>query len=229
MVYIGAAIWHASGTITLITEETYAIIPAMLSITVGIFLFVLGVLGIIACMSENRCILSCFFSFLLVILLGEASGAILGLVYRRQLSTVVTKELKREVRLYGGANQAAVTSQLDYTQQMFQCCGVHNYTDWLHSPWAAAHPNRTAPVPDSCCPGRTCSSDDDGTIFKQGCYDRVEGFLSTHLGLIAGIGFSVAVIQMLGLAALCILMCRSRQMPYSRFGSIMGANEGLHV
>ena len=157
LVYVGSVIWLATGKMVDLSQDTFSFIPALISITVGIFLFVLGVLGIIACISEKRCILSCFFSFLLIILLGEITAAILGIIYRRQLSTVLRSELQREVRLYGNANETALTSQLDYTQQSFKCCGSTNYTDWFTSPWASMHPNRSVSVPDSCCPNYNCS------------------------------------------------------------------------
>ncbi|PAA68037.1 hypothetical protein BOX15_Mlig028043g2 [Macrostomum lignano] len=225
LIVVGAVVWHGAGSIDSIAKSTYALVPTVIILGSGIFLFLLGVIGCFACINENRCLLSTFFILLLLILLGEITAATMGIVYHGQVRSAIDTELNKELQSYH--NDSLLKSEVDFIQSTYQCCGVNNFTDWLETPWSRQH-NLT--VPDSCCRDHRCNDTDptvDSQVFHSGCLSKLNYDFSRFLGLIAAFSLVVAILQALGLLASCVLMCRERRSPtYQRFGEQEG---GRHV
>lgn len=225
LIIVGAVVWHGAGNIDNIAKSTYALVPTVVIIGSGIFLFLLGVIGCFACINENRCLLSTFFILLLLILLGEVTAAVMGIVYHGQLRGAIESEMKKELQSYH--NDSLLHSEVEFIQSSYRCCGINNYTDWQETPWAKQN-NDT--VPNSCCRDRLCNGTNpatDANVFQVGCLSKVESDFSRYLGLIAAFALVVAILQTLGLLSSCVLMCRERERQgYQIFGQPDG---GRHV
>jgi tetraspanin-7 len=131
-----------------------------------------------------------FVSFIIVL-----SGAIAGYVYRDNLHETFHHGLHDALDNYGQKN--ILDKDIDKLQQLLNCCGTNNYTDWYATSWAAG--NET--VPGSCCssggncPPRTYVIEH---VFTDGCYDRIVDFLSGRLKTIGGLGLICAFLQLFG-------------------------------
>uniref|UniRef100_A0A1I8FUB0 Tetraspanin n=1 Tax=Macrostomum lignano TaxID=282301 RepID=A0A1I8FUB0_9PLAT len=221
LIVVGAVVWHGAGSIDSIAKSTYALVPTVIILGSGIFLFLLGVIGCFACINENRCLLSTFFILLLLILLGEITAATMGIVYHGQVRSAIDTELNKELQSYH--NDSLLKSEVDFIQSTYQCCGVNNFTDWLETPWSRQH-NLT--VPGLLLP-RPPLQRHGPDLFHSGCLSKLNYDFSRFLGLIAAFSLVVAILQALGLLASCVLMCRERRSPtYQRFGEQEG---GRHV
>uniref|UniRef100_A0A3B3RJ60 Tetraspanin 37 n=1 Tax=Paramormyrops kingsleyae TaxID=1676925 RepID=A0A3B3RJ60_9TELE len=109
---------------------------------------------------------------------------------------------------YTGNKQDFNSNAVDAIQEEFQCCGVHNYSDWFGTPWF----NRTGKiqVPHSCCniTFDTCNGtlDRPGLLYPQGCQAKLEGGWMFVLYFIIISSAVVAVIQVVGLVTAAQLM-----------------------
>uniref|UniRef100_A0A8C3AQB1 Tetraspanin 37 n=1 Tax=Cyclopterus lumpus TaxID=8103 RepID=A0A8C3AQB1_CYCLU len=77
---------------------------------------------------------------------------------------------------YTGRSQDPNSRAVDVTQKELQCCGVHDYRDWVKTLWF----NRTGGlrVPHSCCnstfPSCDGTVDQPGELYSQGCQVKLE-------------------------------------------------------
>ncbi|CAH1796916.1 unnamed protein product, partial [Owenia fusiformis] len=164
-----------------------------------------------------------FFSLLLIILTAMVIAGVLAYVYRDQVKGVIKDGMSDAVNKYGNPNSTAITNEVDYLQQELTCCGIHNYTDWVGSPWQKSHSNLTYPA--SCCENKHCNYTTNGSLYQKGCFDTLKDEFKNNLAVIAGTATGFAVIQILGMICSCILFCRSREdVPY-----IGLENNGLRV
>ncbi|NWW80895.1 TSN8 protein, partial [Climacteris rufus] len=104
-----------------------------LLIAVGSIIMILGFLGCCGAVKESRCMLLLFFIGLLLILILQVTGGILGAVYRSQTEAFLNKTLMENVK----ALQSSTEDSKEF-QQKFQeferknrCCGLLNgHKDW---------------------------------------------------------------------------------------------------
>ncbi|CAL8248363.1 unnamed protein product [Merluccius merluccius] len=184
----------------MICYQTSALFPSQ-GITVANLLLIGGViitciafLGFIGALKENRCFLLTFFILLLILMLMELAAACLLLFYNEQIRKELEKELTQSLKK---TNEMSVSndtnSDWDIVQQMFNCCGVRNSSDW----------NQT--VPASCCKDAICSPQPE--YHKLGCLDAVNGWFEDNF-LLAGIAVIVlCVIEVLGMCFSMTLFC----------------------
>ncbi|NWU70636.1 TSN8 protein, partial [Pterocles burchelli] len=104
-----------------------------LLIAVGSIIMVLGFLGCCGAIKESRCMLLLFFIGLLLILILQITGGILGAVYRSKIETSLNNTLQETVKSLQSSTQEskAFQEQFQKFQQMNQCCGLLNgAVDW---------------------------------------------------------------------------------------------------
>jgi hypothetical protein len=150
--YIGATIF--------MTYERYgdfftyfqSIMPAFVILAAAFFMFLIGVIGVIALFSENRCLLVTFFSLLTILLGLEIAGITLLFMYHDNATSYIRQLFKETLSTYGQSNNTRITQNFDFIQTKLQCCGELNYTDWAHSSWWYENvKDRVGQVPQSCC------------------------------------------------------------------------------
>ncbi|XP_045534826.1 tetraspanin-7 [Papilio machaon] len=67
------------------------------------------------------------------------------------------------------------TTNFDFAQSTFQCCGVTNYTDWIKS-------SPTKVIPTSCCVDPTnCVTANYGDVYTKGCYALIKEYIERNM------------------------------------------------
>lgn len=227
--YIGIWVFSTYDHFDEIADASLTLLPASIILGVSVFMCVIGILACLAAFKNNKLLLATFFSLILVVLIGEILAAALGYVYRSKVEKVLDADLMDAVNKY---DVKVFKEQIDYMQEKFECCGVHNATDWLDSPaWVAKHDKS---VPTSCCKldlpkNVTCdprlTSHDINT---KGCVLKLKDEFRSNLIYIAGSVVMLAIVQLLALMSTCILVCRTReQHNYQQLGEQVGG--GLRI
>lgn len=240
--YIGANIFMTYERYGDLIVYLHSVAPAFILIAAAFLIFLMGVIGICGLFSENKCLLSMYFTLLGSLFCLEIAGIVLAFVYRDNVNGFVKNLFDDALRGYGTMNGTRLTQNFDFIQYKFQCCGESNYTDWKHT-WWYAHSNERAgsEVPQSCCANfvmsveelsdmKSVSSRINGPYCtatspvptkldaynQQGCFELLKSKLQANFVYIALVFLALVLIQFTGLVATCILLCcrgKSMQQP----------------
>ncbi|NWZ77344.1 TSN8 protein, partial [Poecile atricapillus] len=183
-----------------------------LLIAVGAIIMILGFLGCCGAVKESRCMLMLFFIALLLILILQVTGGILGAVYKSQVETAFNLTLSTSVN----ALQSTTGEYKEYQEEFqkfekqYQCCGLTNgYKDWGE--------NFNKPSSNICqCEPEKPSSDlciryGNRYIYKKPCGEVIMQQIKDNLIIIMGIAFGLAVVEILGLVFSMSLYCQIRR------------------
>nr|XP_046267989.1 tetraspanin 37 isoform X2 [Scatophagus argus] len=135
---------------SLFFSHNYITVPAFFALTSAVFLVVSGGLGTWLSFRDCR-----FLQGLLDSEMAPLSG-----IFQN----------------YTGSSQDPNSRAVDATQEEWQCCGVHDFRDWLENPWF----NHTGglSVPRSCCnttfPSCNGTVDQPWLLYAQGCQVKLE-------------------------------------------------------
>ncbi|XP_074000464.1 tetraspanin-8 [Numenius arquata] len=184
---------------------------ADLLIAVGAIIMVLGFLGCCGAIKESRCMLLLFFIGLLLILILQVTGGILGAMYRSQVETSLNKTLLQTVYLLQNSTKEAEVFQEKFHkfERRHQCCGVLiGPADWGQ--------NFNKPVGNSkacACEienplADLCIMYEGRYVYKKPCREVVMQYINSHLLTIMGIAFGLAIIEILGLGFSMSLFCQ---------------------
>ncbi|NWW47093.1 TSN8 protein, partial [Pedionomus torquatus] len=182
-----------------------------LLIAVGSIIMVLGFLGCCGAIKESRCMLLLFFIGLLLILILQVTGGILGAIYRPQVETSLNKTLLETVHLLQNSTEEAKVFQEKFHkfERTHQCCGVlTGPADWGQNFKNPVGNSRACaceienPLPDLCI------MYDNTYVYKKPCREVIVEYISSHLLTIMGIAFGLAVIEILGLGFSMSLYCQ---------------------
>uniref|UniRef100_A0A4W6E1D9 Tetraspanin 37 n=1 Tax=Lates calcarifer TaxID=8187 RepID=A0A4W6E1D9_LATCA len=154
-------------------SNAYIILPAVFALASAAFLLASGCLGSWLSLRDSTClqglvrlsecvwmrgsvfglyIMECFllqFVYLLVVVFClEGTASALAYFHSTKLDSEITS-LRGVFQNYTGSSQDPNSRTVDATQEELQCCGIHDYSDWLKTSWF----NRTGGlfVPHSCC------------------------------------------------------------------------------
>ncbi|NWR11371.1 TSN3 protein, partial [Paradoxornis webbianus] len=160
-------------------QESYLSLPGWLALATALILLPTGVLAVsisVKCSCNQQGILM---YLLLLLLCLEMSSAALARSYcvrtASQLESVMGYLVHQHNRT---CSQDPGNSAVDVIQRKLQCCGVHNYTDWLKtsSPW-----HHLACVPESCCKEKHSHCRGDlghmEQLSEEDCLKKLEGQL----------------------------------------------------
>ncbi|XP_071406057.1 tetraspanin-8 [Pithys albifrons albifrons] len=182
-----------------------------LLIAVGSIIMVLGFLGCCGAVKESRCMLLLFFIGLLLILILQVVGGILGAVYRSQVETSLNKTLIDSVNALQGSAQDHKVFQEKFQkfERQNQCCGLlKGPEDWgnnFNNPSGNSKICECEPKKPSKDP---CDLFEDRYIYKTPCGEVIIKYLKDHLVIIMGIAFGLAVVEILGLVFSMSLYCQ---------------------
>ncbi|NWV87877.1 TSN8 protein, partial [Machaerirhynchus nigripectus] len=181
-----------------------------LLIAVGSIIMVLGFLGCCGAIKESRCMLMLFFIGLLLIVILQLTGGILGAVYKSQVELALNLTLTANVDAL--QSTSGVYKEYQESFQEFerenQCCGLLNGPeDW------GKNFNKPSSKICKCELDNPSSSDlctkyQDRYIYKKTCGEVILKILKDNLVIIMGISFGLAVIEILGLAFSMTLYCQ---------------------
>ncbi|GFR90431.1 tetraspanin [Elysia marginata] len=209
--YIGIWVFSTYDHFDEIADSSLTLLPASIILAGSVFMCIVGILACIAAFKNHKVLLAVFFSLILLVFIGEVAAGVLGYVYRSKVNGVLNDNLNDAINDY---NLSSYKEQIDYMQQEFHCCGVHNATDWADS--ASWKTNHTGLVPESCCKpthgNDTCVPEiTSKDIYHEGCLDKLNSEFRKNLVYIATAAVILALIQLMALLSTCILVCRTRE------------------
>ncbi|XP_060625123.2 tetraspanin-4 isoform X4 [Anolis sagrei] len=202
---LGVGIWLAvtQGNFATLSSSFPSLSAANLLIITGTFVMIIGFVGCIGAIKENKCLLLSFFIMLLIIFVLELTVVILFFVYTDKIDKYAQRDLKKGLHLYETEGNIGLTNAWSIIQTDFRCCGVSNYTDWFEV-------YNTTRVPDSCCLefSENCGLHSPGTWWKAPCYETVKIWLQENLLAVGIFGLCTALVQILGLTFAMTMYCQ---------------------
>ncbi|KAM9029254.1 tetraspanin-8 [Ara ararauna] len=177
-----------------------------LLIAVGSIIMILGFLGCCGAIKESRCMLMLFFIGLLLILILQVTGGILGAVYRSQIETSLREAFQESVNSLQSSTEESKVFQekLQKFQTTNQCCGLLNGP----SDWGKNIGNNKICECELKSSSDLCIYYQGRYVYKNPCGDVIINYLKDHLLIIMGIAFGLAVIEILGLGFSMSLYCQ---------------------
>ncbi|NXJ27369.1 TSN8 protein, partial [Dicrurus megarhynchus] len=181
-----------------------------LLIAVGAIIMVLGFLGCCGAVRESRCMLMLFFIGLLLIVILQVIGGILGAVSKSQVDLVLNLALSANVDALQSTTGVYKEYQEGFQEfeREYQCCGLLNGPE----DWGT---NFNKPSSKICqCEVEKPSSSDLCTryqgkyIYKKTCGEVMIKIVKDNLAIIIGISFGLAVVEILGLVFSMTLYCQ---------------------
>ncbi|XP_063922102.1 CD63 antigen-like [Zophobas morio] len=175
-----------------------------LLIVIGVIIFIISFFGCCGALKENACMTLTFSTLLIVIFVLEVMVGIGGLVLKHKTDELIENALNETMKEY--TNNTEVNELWDNVQRNFNCCGIHNYTDW-EKPSSPTHKL----IPISCCTfdagstGNVSCTDASSGLHAQGCLDAFSDYIEGHATSIESVGITLAVIQLLGIILSCYL------------------------
>ncbi|KAG8448855.1 hypothetical protein GDO86_015796 [Hymenochirus boettgeri] len=193
--------------------------PAIILILLGILMFVVSFIGVLASLRDNLCLLKVFMYTLGVCLLLELSGGIISLIFRNQTMDLINRNIGRGIKNY--YDDLDFKNILDFTQKQFRCCGGKDYMDWKQNQYheCPGIGPQSCGVPYSCCIRN--KTDVINTmcgynamklerlnaikfIYVRGCTDAVIIWFLDNYTIMAGVLLGILLPQFLGVL-LCLL------------------------
>ncbi|XP_061753085.1 leukocyte surface antigen CD53-like [Nerophis ophidion] len=190
------------GVFMMVNFQLTALMPSLANFNLANTLLVSGLvitcvsfLGFLGALKENRCLLLTFFLMLFFLLLVELTAACLLLMYEHKIADWIHKDLNQGLQDAKGQNPDESRSEWDLVQKTFDCCGVHNASDWGDD-----H------VPASCCKA-DCEPPRTPQYRSKGCLDVMKLWFEENF-LITGISVIVfCIIEVLGMCFAMTLFC----------------------
>ncbi|XP_029904573.1 tetraspanin-15 [Myripristis murdjan] len=132
------------------TLEGVFLAPAVILILLGIIMFIVSFIGVLASLRDNLTLLKVFMYTLTVCLLLELLGGIIALVFRNQTMHVLNKNIRKGMENY--YDDLDFKNIMDFVQKKFKCCGGEDFKDWQVN----MYHNCSAPGPLACGVPYTC-------------------------------------------------------------------------
>ncbi|XP_051665035.1 tetraspanin-3-like [Manacus candei] len=158
-------------------QESYLSLPGWLAIAAALILLPTGVLAVSISIRSSRNRQGTFMYLLLLLVCLEMSSAVLAHVYSIRVASQLESAMGHLVYQHNGScSQDPGSRAVDVMQRKLQCCGVHNYTDWLKARAASWH--LTPCVPESCCKEKYSHCKGHLShleqLFQEGCLKKLE-------------------------------------------------------
>lgn len=209
---------------TITDDESDYTNVAILLIVVGIFVFIIGVVGAVGALFASkvfgRIILMVYAIGLGLLVICEVAGGIAAAAARDQLAGVFRDSVNSTFQNY--LNNTSERDAWNDFQKRFECCGVKSYKDYR----ALFHDNS---VPLSCCNGEARNATGSGRIdcsiavknvtdsayvYSKGCSDALADAIGKNLGAIAGAAIVLALIQIVGVVMACCVALYPKKETY---------------
>lgn len=206
---IGLTVQGAYHNFREILDPQFFSVPTFL-VVIGSFIFVIAFFGCCGAYKENYCMTLTFSILLVFIFILELAAGISGYVLRNDTYSLVSSTLQSSMGKYGGNTSNEITYIWDEIQVDFDCCGVHNSSDWGKTNQQLF--NETF-LPMSCCrttPGaigavHCVDPIHPETLRKTGCVTSFGNFIKAHAVSLGAAGIAIAVIQFFGVLFACYL------------------------
>ncbi|XP_043111932.1 tetraspanin-15 isoform X1 [Puntigrus tetrazona] len=132
------------------TLEGVFLAPAIILIVLGVIMFIVSFIGVLASLRDNLCLLKVFLYMLALCLILELVSGILALIFRRQTEDLLNKNIRKGMVNY--YDDLDFKNIMDFVQKNFKCCGGNDFMDWQVN----MYHNCSAPGPLACAVPYTC-------------------------------------------------------------------------
>lgn len=195
------------------TLEVHFLAPALILILLGIVMFVVSFIGVLASLRDNLCLLQAFLYILAICLILELTGGIIGLIFRNQTVGLINKNIKKGILNY--YDDLDFKNIMDFVQREFKCCGAEDFQDWQKNQYhnCSARGPLACGAPYSCCIAtknqvintlcgyKTLDKERitvDNIIYTRGCTDAVFIWFIDHYTIMAAVLLSILLPQFFG-------------------------------
>ncbi|TSK22590.1 Tetraspanin-15 [Bagarius yarrelli] len=197
--------------------------PAVILIVLGIVMFIVSFIGVLASLRDNLTLLKVFLYTLAICLILELLGGILALVFRNRTVELLNKNVRKGMVNY--YDDLDFKNIMDFVQRKFKCCGGADYTEWAVN----MYHNCTAPGPLACGVPYTCCVTQPNevtntlcgykvidknrlqltdTIYIRGCTDAIFIWLMDNYKIMAGLLLGILVPQFFGVLVAWLYITR---------------------
>ncbi|NWV34640.1 TSN3 protein, partial [Grantiella picta] len=217
-IFWGTAVAQACGGVLVILmsknyrylfQESYLSLPGWLALGTALILLPTGVLSLSISVKCSRNQQGTLMYLLVLLLCLEMSSAVLACSYRIDTASHLESAMGYLVHQHNWTcSQDPGSSAVDAMQRQLQCCGVHNYTDWLKASSSSQH--LPACVPESCC--KESHSHCRGhlrhveQLFEEGCLKRLEDQMCFAMLYMFWCCTVLSILELLAGVSNCILM-----------------------
>ncbi|XP_072095805.1 tetraspanin-15 [Mobula birostris] len=203
--------------------------PAVILIVLGILMFVVSFIGVLASLRDNLCLLNVFLYTLAIGLILELMGGIVALIFRNQTLDLMNENIRQGIEHY--YDDLDFKNIMDFVQQEFKCCGGQDFTDWSANMYHNCE--GTGPlacgVPYSCCVHNKMDVVNTmcgyktlnkhrlsllSTIYVRGCTDTVLNWFLAHHAAMAALLLGIIVPQFLGVLITWLYTTRLQDIIY---------------
>nr|XP_033816678.1 tetraspanin-4-like isoform X2 [Geotrypetes seraphini] len=117
---LGVGIWLAvtQGKFATLSYSFPSLSAASLFMVIGSMIMVIGFIGCLGAVTENRCLLLTFFLLLLLIFLLEIIGMLMVIIYREEIDSYAQEDLKKGLKLFGKEENTELTNAWNIVQTM---------------------------------------------------------------------------------------------------------------
>ncbi|NXD14637.1 TSN15 protein, partial [Nothocercus nigrocapillus] len=195
------------------TLESAFLAPAIILILLGVIMFLVSLVGVLASLRDNLCLLQGFMYVLGICLLIELTGGVVALIFRNQTIDFLNNNIRRGIENY--YDDLDFKNIMDFVQKKFKCCGGEDFKDWSQNAYhdCAAPGPLACGVPYSCCVRnktdiintmcgyKTIDKERlsvQDVIYVRGCTDAVLIWLLDNYSIMAGILLGILLPQFLG-------------------------------
>uniref|UniRef100_A0A8C1UDH1 Tetraspanin n=1 Tax=Cyprinus carpio TaxID=7962 RepID=A0A8C1UDH1_CYPCA len=195
------------------TLEGVFLAPAIILIVLGVIMFIVSFIGVLASLRDNLCLLKVFLYMLAVCLILELASGILALIFRRQTEDLLNKNIRKGMVNY--YDDLDFKNIMDFVQKTFKCCGGTDFSDWkvnMYHNCSAPGPLACA-VPYTCClskPSEVVNTmcgyealkkerlENIDVIYTRGCTNAVFIWFMDNYKIMAGLLLGILVPQFFG-------------------------------
>ncbi|KAG2462194.1 tetraspanin-15 [Polypterus senegalus] len=189
--------------------------PAIILILLGIVMFIVSFIGVLASLRDNLTLLQVFLYTLTVCLIIELLGGVIALLFKNKTMDILNQNIRKGISNY--YDDLDFKNIMDFVQKKFKCCGGEDFTDWK----ANMYHTCTAPGPLACgVPYTCCIQDKNSTvvntmcgyktldkerlqlidvIYVRGCTDAVLIWFLDNYNIMAGLLLGILLPQLFGI------------------------------
>ncbi|XP_045733933.1 tetraspanin-15 isoform X5 [Mirounga angustirostris] len=133
------------------TLESAFLAPAIILILLGVIMFIVSFIGVLASLRDNLCLLQAFMYILGICLIIELIGGVVALIFRNQTIDFLNDNIRRGIKNY--YDDLDFKNIMDFVQKEFKCCGGEDYRDWSKNQYhdCSAPGPLACGVPYTCC------------------------------------------------------------------------------
>uniref|UniRef100_H3AVD3 Tetraspanin n=1 Tax=Latimeria chalumnae TaxID=7897 RepID=H3AVD3_LATCH len=206
------------------TLEGIFLAPAIILILLGIVMFIVSFIGVLASLRDNLHLLQAFLYILGICLVLELTGGIVALLFRNKTLDFVNDNIRRGIRNY--YDDLDFKNIMDFVQEKFKCCGGEDFKDWENNqyhncsapgplacgvPYTCCIHNKTTNVKNTMCGYKTISKvrqQVHDIIYVRGCTHAVLIWFTDNYTIMAGVLLGILVPQFFGVVITLLYISR---------------------